>query len=431
MGWLQQVNGWTVNIVLAALWGGLAFLILRVWMKGPQDENPLRRLWGGARQHRVAAGTAGGVLALCLVVSVVTSVALAGGDVTAEPAPTSAPSVPVSPTPTPSEGTQVASAGWGPARDVATDSKRPVAAMLNSVVDDPDFGDERRFMVVRLAGDPDADWRNSVVAVPGKDYEVAVIVNNDAAEGGDTASDVRLRVQMPGVAKGSAPSHAFVTSNVAPNEIWDGVNYVGEDPELEFALRYVASSAVLHSEGGANGTVLSDDIFTTGVELGCDQLDGTLPAGERCRSWVTFEIRIDQPNFEVGAFAQQDGADAWSETLVATPGQRVTLMGTYQNTGTTQQNDVVFEVELPANMHLVKGTTFWSNARTKDVAAMTDSIVGERINVGSYAPNANVWVTFDVVIDGPLADANLQEIDIVAVHTNNGTKRAQLTLVWL
>ena len=32
---------------------------------------------------------------------------------------------------------------------------------------------------------------------------------------------------------------------------------------------------------------------------------------------------------------------------------------------------------------------------------MTDNIVGDGINVGSYAPNASVWVTFDVVIDGP------------------------------
>jgi uncharacterized repeat protein (TIGR01451 family) len=429
--WLvEQLNVWTVNIVLAALWSGLALLIVLVWKSGPRHEKLLRRVWGGARKRPAAAITAGAVLAMCLVTSVVTTVAMAGGQPTAGGVPVASPSIPASPRP--AETTQIATAGWGPARDVATDSKRPQKAMLNSVIDDPDFGDERGFMVARAADDHEARWQNSIVAVPGRVYEIAVVVNNDAADGGEAARDVRLRVQMPAVAKGSAPSHAFVTSDVLPHEIWDGINIVGEDPSTEFALRYVASSAVLHTAGDADGAVLSDNIFAQGVLLGCDQLDGDLPAGERCQSWVTFRIHVDQPNFEVAAFAQQDGADAWSETVVATAGQRVTLMGTYKNTGTTQQNDVVFVVALPENMHYVMGTTSWSNAQRQGVAEDTDNIVRDGINVGSYAPGEDVRVTFDVVLDGEPGEESLQEVPgLFSVETNNGTKRARLALVWL
>lgn len=107
-------------------------------------------------------------------------------------------------------------------------------------------------------------------------------------------------------------------------------------------------------------------------------------------------------------------------------------MATYQNTATTEQNDVVIVVDLPESMHDVSGAADSSNARTRDVRATGDGIVDVGMDVGSYQPKDDVWVKFDVVVDGPLSGAGIQEIsDLVTAHTNDGSKGADLTVVWL
>lgn len=432
MGWdFEQIYNIAVNILLALAAAALLALCALVWRKAPGIKNPVRRLRVAVRRAPWASGVLSLVLVACVVIVVVGVVvaprttAASGPEGVKSAAPRS------TPTPTPSS---LAQAGWGPSRTLVKDAKRPKTAVINSVVDHPVYGDERAFMRIRLADDENATYSSSVIAEPGKVYEVIVAINNDAADGGATAKDVKLRLRVPGVAKGSAPSYAFISSsNVKPTEIWDGATLVGENTTDEFALRYVSNSAVLHTGGSADGTLLADDVFKQGTLVGCDALDGLLPAGERCQSWVTFKVRIDQPNFEVSAFAQLDETPSWAETFVASPGQQVKVLVTYKNTGTTQQDNVVLAVKLPDNMHLVAGSTTWSNARTQNVQASSDAIAGVGLNLGSYSPGANVYAEFDMIVDGaPGHESNIQSVkDFFTVETDNGNKSAPLTAIWL
>ncbi|WP_194397124.1 hypothetical protein [Microbacterium atlanticum] len=410
-------------------------LLTFLWRHRPPHGSGWGRFKESVRRHPWAAwgsgiGLGAGVLAIMVGVIGLQSQTQPGPG----PGPTTA-STPIatpSATPIPTT-TPVPLGGWGPSRSLAKHDARPQGAMLNSVVDDPSFGDERGFMVVRLADDDDATWSSSVVAVPGMVYDVAVIVNNDASEGGEAAEGVRVRVEIPAVASGvDAASEAFVTaSNVSPEKIWAGMAWVAETEGVDYALRYVSDSAMLHTGGDANGALLSDSLFEEGVLIGCDALDGVLPAGERCNSWVSFKIRIDRPDFDVEALAEIDGTDQWANRFVGIPGQQVTVAGTYTNTGTTMQDDVTFTVDLPDNMHYVTGSTQWSNASTDRHPASSDEIVDTGINVGSYAPRANATVYFDVIIDGPITGSRIQEIeDMVVVHTNAGSKGATLTVRW-
>ncbi|SEA88412.1 hypothetical protein [Leifsonia sp. 21MFCrub1.1] len=308
--------------------------------------------------------------------------------------------------------------------------------MLNSVVDDPLAGDERGLMAIRLADDPRAKWGNTSVAIPGNVYEVGININNDAREGAQAAKGVHVRVEMPGVVRAAtAISQTFVTSsNVSPRTIWDGITLVSAD-DGEYALRYVTGSAVLHNGGRANGLTLSDELFTSGTVVGCDALDGDLAAGSRCRSWITFRVKIDQPNFEVNASAGEPGTDVWSGTHVAAGGEQATVRVQYKNTGTTLQKDVVFKVDLPSNMHYLNGSGVLKNPWNDSLRLANDQNIatGIGINVGDYAPGQSVIVTFDVVLDGPPGDTGQKQTieKFRAVETNNGTKNAALTFVWL
>lgn len=434
MDWaFEQAHAFAFAIVSGLVTTVLAALFISVWRKVPAFSSTRRRLFAAVRASPFASAAL--VVFMLATVGVLVVGWVIGPQESDDPqvratrqAPAAAPAPSNSPSPPSLE-----QAGWGPVRNLVRVGERPQEATLNSVVDHPIYGDERNYMRVRLAGDVDAKYTSSVVVEAGNVYEFVVAINNDAAAGGQAAEGVRLRLQMSAVARGSAPSHAFITStNVVPDEMWDGATLVGEDIDAWFALRYVANSAVLHTGGDASGTVLSDDVFRDGVLVGCDSLDGVLPAGDRCQSWVSFRIRIDQPNFEATAFAQPDGTGGWSETLIATDDQEAKLGVRYKNTGTTQQNDVVLRVTLPENLHLIKGSTVWSNDRARDVSATTDEIAGQGLNLGSYVPGEDVFVTFEVIVDGPPpGGTNIQNLErFFTVETNNGSKHAPLTIVW-
>lgn len=425
----EQLFGIAVAVMIGLVVAALVALLALVRAAMPASGTLPGRL-------RVAVCTRpwlSGLLALvsvsCTVVIVLGFIVGGPGDggVGSEPDPED------EPTATTTSAATLERAGWGPARDVASVENRPASAMLNSVIDHPTYGDERNFMRIAASDAENRSFTDSVVVTPGGRYTVLVAIHNGAREGGESAEDVRLRLQFPARATGSARGDALVTaSNLDPAEIWDGVTLIAEDPGAGFAIRYVPSSAVLHTEGEADGMALSEEIFGDGVLLGCDALDGLLPAGERCEAYVTLEIHIDQPDFAVQALAQQGESDAWSATRVVRPGERVTIRVSYQNTGTVQQSNVILTVDLPDNVRYVRGSTRWTNSTT-DGFVDTVELDGPGLNIGSYAPQGEAVAEFEVLVAGPPDEAaDVQVIEgFVSASTDNGRKSAALTLVWL
>ena len=424
-------TGLLVGLVGAALVVLIKLVIHRAPPSGPWH----RRTWKGiVRSPVISAGLVVVIAASCVVVAT----RIAQGPPPLSSPATSAPETSVSSAPTPSATPTGAfdafkAAKWGPARDVANVDSRPNAPMLNSIMDNPEYGDERNFFRAKLVDDSAAEFRDELIVEPGQVYTFMVIVNNDARDGGPSVEGTHLRIQMPGVAAGGAANRAFISSsNTAPDEIWDGVTLIGKNPTDQFALRYLESSAVLHTSGASNGVSLPEDVFRDGVLLGCDQLDGTLPSGAGCQSYVTFDVRIDQPNFTAQVLAKLDGTDSWSSNYIAAPGDKVTIAAAYRNTGTTALNDVVLRLNLPKNVHYVVGSASMKNARTQD-APVSDNLPTRGINVGSYGPGANVVVTFQVLVDAAPSDGSSTQAidDFLTVVTSAGSKDAPLTLVWL
>lgn len=431
MDWpFSQGYAFAVNVLGAVLCGVLFWLVARIKAHMPATGSWFARVKSGARQSPVVSGIVGVTLLACVGVFIAGYVVGPEKPVTAgaTPAFTAAPAEAVK-----EESEPLTLARWGPERALFSASNRPTAATLNSVFDTDEYGYEPNFLSIKPSDGDEGSYGSSVVAQPGQSYTVAVAVHNDATAGGEAVEGVRLRVQMPGVAKGSAPAYGFLSaSNTSPAEILDGATLVGEDPDHEFAIRYVTDSAVVHTQGAADGMHLGDELFTDGAAIGCDALDGIIPAEQRCAIWVTYEVRIDQPNFEAAAVAKMKGSDTWSSSYVAKSGDKVTVAVTYKNTGTTQQDDVVLRVQLPQNAQFVSGSATWRNASAERDMDAGDGLVERGINLGSYAPGANAWAQFEMVVQDSEGDQSLQEVpDFFTVETNNGSKSAPLTLVWL
>jgi len=90
----------------------------------------------------------------------------------------------------------------------------------------------------------------------------------------------------------------------------------------------------------------------------------------------------------------------WSNNNTAKPGDTMKYMIEYGNTGNTDQTKVIVRDSLPAHMSLVPGTTKVTNAQyPQGTAISSNDVVNGGINIGTYKPGANAFVTFEVKID--------------------------------
>lgn len=341
-------------------------------------------------------------------------------------------------------GSTIQEASWGPQdRLPVSEESRNSQVVLNSMIDRPGWDDERDFMRVAPAPDGGGELTNALVVDPGAVYEVTVFFGNDASPEDETAvsTNTQLTLDLPRVAIGSASWTALLSSdNATPAEVWDGVVFALPEADAQAALRPVSGSAVLHSDGAVDGTVLDDAVFDGApILLGCDAMDGVLPSRDDCAGRLTFKMRVDQPNFTVTALARLKGADApYSAQVAASVGDVLEVGVSYQNTGTNQQDNVSLRiVDLPDGLRYIGESSQIMNSTTEgELRSTIDGVTTTGINVGSYQPKGNVFFTFDLMVDeailGASGESRWISIDPFArVTTNAGYKEAPLSLAVL
>ncbi|WP_409048495.1 hypothetical protein AB2L57_07930 [Microbacterium sp. HA-8] len=335
--------------------------------------------------------------------------------------------------------TAVQTAGWGPmSRDQIADAARTPDVSLNSIVDNPSFGDERLFARIAPVG-ADTAGVDRLALKPGERYQVSMFVHNSAREGTNAATGVRASVAVPAVMYGSGAISAIVSAdNAAVPQVWAGVSLMLDSAESIAALRRVPGSVVFETIGG-KVLPLGDELFTSGSLLGCDALNGVLPADDACAGYIRFEIQVDQPNFEIAAAAAVvDSNDRLSDHVVASVGDVLDVQVEYVNTGSTKQSNVVLRLgDLPDGISYVLGSATLLNSNTAgQPRPVTDAVVDGGINIGNYAPSANAFLSFRVQLEwdeelSTVAPGWMTINPLVTVETNNGSKAADLSITLL
>ena len=324
---------------------------------------------------------------------------------------------------------------WGPDRPTFTVESPAPYVTFNSITNNPQWGDERNFVEIKDAAASNSTYSDNTQLQPGHDYAVTVFYHNNAASNLNDAEhnykgiakDAFMRVQMPATVKAGqkATITGFVgASNANPGQVWDEA--YGSSAN-DVALRYVPGSATIYSNGAVNGKTLPDNLYTTGTPLGYDALDGTLPGCNQYAGYVTFKIHVDQPNFEVQKTVSKAGANTYSESVTALPGDEVDYKIKYLDTGTTQQDNVVVRDTLPAGLTYENGTTqisaSFTNNQWKPIT--DDSVTGKGINLGSFAPGGAGYVKFraKVTDNDKLKDCGVNTlINTAYADTDNGSK---------
>lgn len=134
---------------------------------------------------------------------------------------------------------------WGPQdRETFTQDDTVPYAAINSVVDDPTWGDERVFARIREAGTDD-EFTNGIVVSPGKTYEVEVICHNNAdymrADG--IARDVFIAIDCPDNVPGGAVltsiDASISSTSTDPERVWSTILLESYEP---VTISYVQDS---------------------------------------------------------------------------------------------------------------------------------------------------------------------------------------------
>jgi len=305
----------------------------------------------------------------------------------------------------------IAVAAYGPERDTFTFKHPAPYVTFNSITDNPDVGDERNF--VRIKEDSTStQYSDSVTVQPGKTYQVQVYYHNNAssdlnASGKGIAKDVSLRMQMSAsIAGGKTDTvDGFInSSNANPKSVWDSANIKNGSSDA-VALRYVADSAKVTSNGAVDGKTLPSSFLTTGTPLGYDSLNGTLKGCNEFAGYVTYKFTVVQPSFTVNKTVSVDGGKTFAKTGVTKPDSTVIYKVAYTNTGSTKQENVNLSDKLPTGVTYVPGSSLIANSETKgSYAKEIDGITTTGVNIGSYAPNGgNAFFKFSAKT--PAADA--------------------------
>lgn len=321
---------------------------------------------------------------------------------------------------------------WGPSRDTYTYESPADKITFNSITNNPQIGDERNFVRIRedKAG---TTYGDNINLEPGKVYEMMVYYHNNAASNLNlTATDVKLRMEVPGVVKpgvNAVLAGNISSSNADPGTVWDEA-YGKNTTNADIALRYLTGSAKVSSNGAVDGMTLPEELFTTGTKLGYNALDGNLPGCNEYAGYVTFKFRVDQPNFTVKKEVSTDGK-TWKDSVTAKAGSEVSYRIVYQNTGTTQQDNVSVRDMLPEGASYVAGSSLIANSVTGGQYKSTvDGVASVGYNAGSYQPDGNFYFKLKATLpNSDELECGVNElVNTARVTTSGGYKEDTATV---
>lgn len=156
------------------------------------------------------------------------------------------------------------SPGWGPDRPRYTTQSPASVAALNSIVNNPVYGDERNFTRCKHASDSASNYTDSLAVDSGS--EITVYVYLDSATSPSLISrfpqDTTMTLTLPREpADDPGLSVTFTATDPEPGEqfsVWDGCRLLADS---RVKLSYLPGSAEVHT-GEKDGIPVSDSVIS-------------------------------------------------------------------------------------------------------------------------------------------------------------------------
>lgn len=325
----------------------------------------------------------------------------------------------------------------GPERPTYTIEQPAPHVTFNSITNNPAYGDERNFLRLKESSAPNSAYSDETKIEPGKTYTAYVYYHNNASKTLNDeahgfkgiANNTKMRIAMPGGLKAgerTGMTGYISADNAQPQSVYDNTFMTASS---DVALRYVPGSATVSSRGGVAGQKLPDSLFNTGALLGYDSLNGKLPGCNEFSGYVTFQFTADQPNFTIKKQVSPKGASKWQDKIVAKVGEEVDYLISYQNTGSTQQNDVLIKDQLPSGISYIGGSTNLANSANPRGVKTDDGLTTTGLNVGAYAPKGTAYLKYSAKVGAAAEKCGVNElVNTATAITGNGKKSSSATV---
>jgi uncharacterized repeat protein (TIGR01451 family) len=324
---------------------------------------------------------------------------------------------------------------WGPDRPTYTMASPADHITFDSITDNPAIGDERNFVGIREVGSNE-DWNDTETVQAGKQYMVRMYVHNNAASNLNlVAHNVTATFNLPTNTASSMQVNGFInSSNATPNEVYDSATFASGNGQA-FNLQYQTGTLLFANNVYPNGTPLPESIFTsTGAKLGYNQMDGNIPGCNQYSGWVSFIVKpqfAQTTNFTMSKEVRKSGDTSWSKSVNVNKGDTVDYEINYQNTGDTNEDNVVVNDYLPAGLTYVPNSTYIKNSTNPNGLQLPDGITASAgINIGDYNPQALAYIKFSAkVTDTTLTCGTQTYVNKARVTIDEGYKEDTANVV--
>ena len=344
--------------------------------------------------------------------------------------------------------------GYGKIRPTFTMDKPATYITFNSITDNPDWGDERGFVLIKdVTGLPNdgatacsGGFRNEARAIAGHTYMVKMFIHNNAA---DNYSLIAKNTRVFAIVPTTQDTDIMIQGQIAadncganwsdavgtPDRFWDEAYLTGES---SYEVSFISDSARLYNNVQnfeTNGFKLPDTIVSnTGALVGYMIMDGSIPGCFQYSGYVTFLVttELSSPSFTVTNQVRIKGQTEWRKEITANPSDHIEYRIDYDNVGTRAQNQVIIQDRLSDGVAYVDGSAFLYNSNNpRPGLKLIDTWITSGFNIGNYAPGANAIIEFEVIIpnrDDLEPGENLLQ-NLVIVYTDDGTKYATANVI--
>lgn len=327
----------------------------------------------------------------------------------------------------------VTSLAYGPERTTFTIEKPATYNTFNSITNNPNYGDERNFVIAKDAANTGSGgWSADELKVQdGKEYLVRMYVHNNAGDKHNLAArNTRVSANVPNTYAKSHQIDGYITAdNAKPNKIWDSVVLKGDK---EFIASFVGGSARYYNNVNPNpGFTLPDSIVTkSGAKVGYESMNGTVPGCFKYSGIATFRVKVTTrkaADFSVSKKVRIAGTEEWKDSINAKVGDKLEYRVGYDNVGKTVQNNVIMRDAPAKGIAFEKGSSTLKNAtnpKGNGKAIGNDSLVTEKgVNIGNYTPNSNAFVYYSATVKKEdLKCGENRLINTATASTDNGRK---------
>lgn len=182
---------------------------------------------------------------------------------------------------------------WGPKNRATFTVDKPASYnSFNSIIDNPNHGDERDYVHLKFVGENASSWRKDLHVKSGDNLIIrAYFHNNGAANINLIAEKVLVKTFLHKENSGTRLFIQLESQNSNPEVIWDSV-FLSHNDELTINLKE-GSVRLYTNVRPSDGFLISESIASDlGAWIGYDKIDGKIPGCFQFSSILTFKLNI-------------------------------------------------------------------------------------------------------------------------------------------